>query len=457
MWPEDIYKNLYPYQEDGVRFLAARRRGLLLDGMGLGKSPQAIRSCDAIGARKVLVICAAIAKENWARLFKQWGLLPRTVSVIDGTKACISASIDIVIVNYDLLRYYSAALGAIPFDVAIVDEAQYLKSPAAARTKHTYGAGGALSSAKRVWILTGTLCRNHTGESWTHIRALFPKEMDAAGIPREYEDFLDMFTTSRDTPYGRKITGSKNTKQLAAFLAPLSLRRRQEDVLKDLPPLRFEDVVLPGGTSLAELAVLESGEDLSALAARWRACGLDDEAVQTHISSLLAHAAQSSTFRRLSGLAKVKPVAEMLIEDLGNGVDKILVGVHHKAVLEGFRERLEKFGVVSVSGASTPRSKNQAIDTFNNDPNTRVFLGNLDACATSVDLVGCAEVVMAECSWTPSDNLQFIKRTHRIGQLRPVRVRFPSLAGTIDEAVSATLRRKTKDLADLDDLDEQTE
>ncbi len=454
MDPDEVYAGLYPYQELGVCFLAARKRALLLDGMGLGKSPQFIRACDAIDARKILVVCAAIAKDNWARLFRQWGLLPRKIHIIEGAKSRIPRDADVVIVNYDILKFHYAELAARPFDVAGIDEAQFLKSPTAKRTQFVYNAGGVLSSAKRVWVLTGTLCKNHTGEMWTHLVTLFPREMDAAGLPRDYEEFLDLVTLSRDTPYGRKITGSKNVERLAAFLKPHSLRRRQEEVLADLPPLRFEDVVLPGATNLSELAALELGEDLAALAARWRECGLDDEAVQAHVSRLLENAAQSATFRRLSGMAKVRPVADMLTEDLENGLDKCVLFCYHRAVIEAFRVRFEKYGAVVVAGGSSPRSKKLAIDAFNGSASTRVFIGQIDACSTSIDLVSGADVVFAEAAWTPSDNFQALKRCHRIGQLRPVRVRFPSLAGTIDEAISNTLKRKTADLAGLDEPQE---
>lgn len=454
MLPDDVFADLYSYQEIGVCFLAARKRALIFDDMGLGKSPQFIRAADAVGAQKILIVCAAIAKDNWARLIRQWGLLPRRVHILEGSNSRIPASADAVIVNYDILRYYSAALGAIPFDAVGLDEAQFLKSPSAKRTQYVYNAGGALSSAKRVWVLTGTPVKNHTGEMFTHLRALFPREMRAADIPLEYEEFLDEFTVSRDTPYGRKITGSKNWPKLKSFLAPHMLRRMQKDVLKDLPPLRFEDVVLPGATNLAELAALELGEDLADLAGRWRACGLDDEAVQAHVSRLLENAAQSATFRRLSGMAKVGPVGDMLVADIENGADKIIVGAYHRSVITALHARLEKYGCVVISGGTTPRAKKLAMDAFNGSPSTRFIIGQLEACQTSVDLVAGNEVVFAESAWVPSDNWQFLKRAHRIGQERPVRVRFPSLAGTIDEAISATIRRKTADLAALDEPQE---
>jgi SNF2 family DNA or RNA helicase len=148
-------------------------------------------------------------------------------------------------------------------------------------------------------------------------------------------------------------------------------------------------------------------------------------------------------------MAKVGPVADMLDADVEAGMSKVIVGAYHRDVIAALRERLGKYGCVAVTGGMAPKAKQAAIDSFNTDPATKIIVGQLDACQTSVDLVAGNEVVFCESAWVPADNWQFLKRAHRIGQLRPVRVRFPSLAGSIDEAITQTLRRKTADLADL--------
>jgi len=61
-----------PYQVEGVAFLAGRGRALLADGMGLGKTLQAIAAAywlhhrrDAV--EKVLIVCPASLKFQWVR------------------------------------------------------------------------------------------------------------------------------------------------------------------------------------------------------------------------------------------------------------------------------------------------------------------------------------------------------------------------------------------------------
>lgn len=57
----------FGYQLEGAAFLAARRRALLCDEMGLGKSGQAVMAARRIGAERVLVLCPAAVVPNWHR------------------------------------------------------------------------------------------------------------------------------------------------------------------------------------------------------------------------------------------------------------------------------------------------------------------------------------------------------------------------------------------------------
>ena len=97
-----VFEGLFPYQREGVEFLAARPVAFLLDGMGLGKSAQGIRAADLIGAPRLLIICPAIARTNWARELAKFALLPRKVQVITSAADTIDADADVVIVSYDL-------------------------------------------------------------------------------------------------------------------------------------------------------------------------------------------------------------------------------------------------------------------------------------------------------------------------------------------------------------------
>ena len=66
-----IKAKLYPYQITGTAFLAGTGRALLADDMGLGKTLQAISAASWLknneGVTKVLIVCPASLKQQWAR------------------------------------------------------------------------------------------------------------------------------------------------------------------------------------------------------------------------------------------------------------------------------------------------------------------------------------------------------------------------------------------------------
>jgi len=66
-----VRTRLYPYQTEGVAFLASTGRAVLADDMGLGKTLQAIAAArwlvDHEGVRRVLIVCPASLKTQWQR------------------------------------------------------------------------------------------------------------------------------------------------------------------------------------------------------------------------------------------------------------------------------------------------------------------------------------------------------------------------------------------------------
>ena len=63
---------LMPHQEVAVPFLAERGFAFLWDEPGLGKTIDAIAAADAVGARKILVVCPAVVRTHWADEFETW-------------------------------------------------------------------------------------------------------------------------------------------------------------------------------------------------------------------------------------------------------------------------------------------------------------------------------------------------------------------------------------------------
>lgn len=408
---------LFPYQKTGAAWLVERETALLADGMGLGKTPQAIAAADIVGARRVAVICPAIARVNWQRELHRWGRLER----------------EVYIESYNRVGSRGEAyktIKAMRPDLLILDEAHYLKSRTSKRTTAIYGqhchGKGLIEHAERVWLLTGTPAPNDVSELYTHMRALWPELLPGA---KTYDAYIRRYTHFDVTPYGVKVFGNKNVKELKQALAPVMLRRRGEDVLADLPPISWHDVAI----EVKDVAIDEGQPEVRQLL----------YALEHDLP--LPDTLELASVRRMTGIAKAKAIADMLSEELKDkAYPKVIVFAHHKDVIAKIAEVLAPFGPVVITGETAPAARQEAIDRFQSDTDCRVFVGNIQACSTAVTLHAADQVVFAEASWTPSDNAQAAKRAHRIGQTRPVRVRMIGLAGSIDEAVTRVLARKSQ-------------
>lgn len=422
---------IYPYQQAGVEWLAERRTAFLADEMGLGKTVQAIRGADIIGAKKILVICPAVARIQWAREFERWQTVERSVF---SWVSPPHGNPDVVIVSNAGINQGPVAekLQECAWDLLILDEAQAFKSQQAKRTVAIYGKDGLCRKTARTWLLSGTPMPNHPGELWTHLRVLFGETLD-------YPDFLNRYCITAQGDYGLRVLGSRNLGELKDKLRPHLLRRRTSEVLRELPPIAFGEVVVRAENSAGIVAAMMA-----------KLGTIDPEALATcnqeHLSAL----------RRMIGILKAPAVAELIMGELtADPLMKLVCFAHHLDVLDTLQESCSSLGVVRIDGATRPVMRQEAIDTFQNKPDVRLFLGQIQACSTAITLTAANRVLFAEASWTPGDNVQAAKRCHRIGQTRPVLARFVTLDGTIDDAVNRVLARKARMLTELWDNQEE--
>ena len=431
---------LDPYQVTGAKWLASKTQALLGDFMGIGKSPQAVRACDLVGARKILVISPGNARVNWQREFQRFSPMDRSCcAVMPGTKALPAT--DILILSYEMATTAADELKRRHYDVLILDEAHYLKERSAKRTKAIYGARsnipGIIASATRTWRLTGTPAPSHAGELFTHFKS--------AGLAAEpYYDWVFRYCTGFDSNFGFKITGHKNVEELRARLEPFMLRRMEGT---ELPPLVFETVAVEQSTELLKpflkeqtAAVAAGDEELKRALAK-----SGDNALKT----LESTAANYSVLRRYTVLAKLPAIADILEQNFEDGMDKMVLFAVHVDAVEWLANRLRKYNPVTLYG-KTPANKKQVVaDTFQDDPRCRLLIGNIQAAGIAITLTAGCEVGFAEKVWVPGDIVQALKRCHRRGQTRPVRVRSFTLYDSSDEVVDEALMRKVKELSKI--------
>jgi SWI/SNF-related matrix-associated actin-dependent regulator 1 of chromatin subfamily A len=425
---------LYPYQKTGAAWLAERPRALLADDMGLGKSAQAIAACDAGGdlCQSVLVVCPASVIETWKREFKKFSRIDR---------------FQFAVVSYDKAARLEIPTGP-RWHVLILDECHYLKTPTSKRTRaifgeHCDGVGGLIERADRVICLSGTPMPNNPAELWPALRALAPETITSpkSGKPYSYWQFVAKYCRTVDKGFGQQIVGAKNHDQLAEAIKPFMLRRLKADVLKDLPPIRFDTLHLEGKVP-PEL----TGPEADMIRAALESDGVEG------LRSLTPYVA---TLRRLTGLAKAWPAAEWIKTWLDCCDDKLVVFAHHQEVIQAIHKKVcsTEYMTTFLTGATSHVNRMKAIDAFQNNPKCRIFLGQIQAAGTGITLTASSDVLFVESSWVPAENQQAAMRVHRIGQAKPCLARFATLAGSIDEQIQKAVARKTADISQVLDVD----
>lgn len=454
-----MLEELYPYQHVGANWLATKDQALLADSMGLGKSAQAVRASDLVGAFNILVVCPASVRVNWSREFDRFSPMDRPCTVIATGKDKPAAGVNVI--SFDLLasnEKMRTVLKNMQWDALVIDEAHYLKERAAKRTRALYGHNkfpGIMHSAKRTWRLSGTPAPNNASELYTHMRS-------AGVVKQSYWDFVFEFCNGFDSSFGFKITGTKNADKLKALLGQFMMRRKKEDVLKELPEIVFQNVTVERGEVELDPWFYENWRPIGVPAFLAQMKDIDTNlknALMTlkHSSHYVAEDAitllesfskSTSTLRRYIGMAKVARACDVLEEDLASGaIDKIVVFCVHQQVIEQVRLRLLKFHPVTLFGGTPAEKRQRHIDRFQRDPSCKVFVGQIQAAGTGITLTAAHEVAFIESSWVPADNAQAAMRCHRIGQTKPVRVRFFNCAGSVDEEVTRVLYVKTREIA----------
>ena len=469
-----------PFQREGTRRLVNGRRGVILaDEMGLGKTTQAICALQELNAKNVLIVCPKTVISVWESELAKWLDGPRRWTTVTSTsrKRWVSdqgedgrsgeQDDDILIINYEMVSKLRAELDRrAPFDVLIADEAHYLKSPDTIRTKALLGdtmkprqlAGEEGVSARRTWLLTGTPCLNHPLDLFPLLKAIDPR---ADVVPHlfSYYGFRRRFCEETKNSWGSTWGGVRNEAELHRHLFSdgLMLRRTREQVIPELieftetnPSPKSRELV---SFTSAEASRLEEEAIAEALEqhdggpsapfsgrAEFRQLALGDTGFGEGQSWRDLRFSDIMRLRNASARAKV-PFAVKHVAALAQ-TKKVVVFAHHVDVVASLAAAFGDAAAVRMTGETRMDARAQAIERFQQDDATRIFVCTTRSAGQGITLTAASAVVFVEFDWSPAVMAQAEDRVHRIGQHLPVTVQYLFLTGTLDEHVCRVLARK---------------
>lgn len=393
---------LRDYQHTGVDFLLSRKRCLLGDGMGLGKTRQVIEALKLLRVRSV-VVCPNYVKGVWGGELRKWGY-GGAIYLPKGTKAEeIPKEATTLIVNYDILHAWADAIIAFAPSVVVFDECHALMSDKSKRSK---AAKAIASSAAYVWGLSGTPLTNRPKDLWNILDTVVPRRF--GGFFTYALRYCNAFKT---TLQGGKVvwdfSGKSNLPELHDRLKPNMLRRLATEVALQLPPKTRQLITLTGRHNAASGIV--AGISLPQLRVK-----LDSAAEEKlpHILSLLeSHIVEGMkvvcfTYRR--------SVAERVVNHLR--------GKRHDAYL--------------IHGGVSTLQRGKAISEASNAVEGSCLVATIDSASVGIDLSYASVCVFAEVDYKPHALLQAEARLHRFGQQLPTLIQYVILEGSYDELIS---------------------
>jgi SWI/SNF-related matrix-associated actin-dependent regulator of chromatin subfamily A-like protein 1 len=441
-----VMEPMYPFQMDAAARILHGDQVYLGFDPGLGKSRTALAAAMGRGMKRILVICPASGRYVWEEQTKRWSNYRVTIvrNIQDLRKD------GVVVLTYGLISQKDSVYAAtvakdiFGFDMTVLDEAAACKNPGANRTKAILGK--MLPKLGYVLPLSGTPAPNHAGELYPLLKALYPQAITGAnGHPLMQWQFEDRYCRVMLKRFGmgrpvRVVEGSKNLLELRARMNGFMLRVKKEDVLKDLPPVRY-DVVPIGVSNPPALAMSQSIRELS------------DDDLMRYLSG--ANDEHLMRLRHQLGLCKVEPAVEYIDDFMTNlpAGQKILVFAHHRDVIEKLNRGLQEWNPMQIVGSTSTVDRALAVKAFLENDHCRVLIGNIQAMGTGLTLVGpkchCSNVIFVEASFSVGDNVQAAARVHRIGQREAVVARFLTAHQTFDDRVQDILARKARDFATL--------
>ncbi len=429
--------SLYPFQVDGIDWLAKHLRAGLFDEQGLGKTIQALRA--AANSKRALFVVPTVVAHNWARELERWvGAEASAIQVLATGRDRIRAECRWIVVPHSLLLVPAIVAQLHGFNTTVLDEAHFFRNPTAKRTRAFFlGADAIARRSHHTWLLTGTPMPNHPGELWPMLAGIAPERLreTPGGKLLGYRAFLERFCVLGHNPFGNKpkVVGVQNAAELRDRIQGFYLRRTKK--VLTLPPVRYGHVVLTADDACSDA--------MRKLEAKFG--GLKGE----ELLDAMRRDADFSTWRHECGRLKATPAVDLLRSDFESGMRKVVVFAHHLDVIAALVDGLQDYGAVALVGSQCASERQASVDRFQNDPTVRVCVAQLTAGGVGVTLTAASDVVMVEQSFVPGDNLQCVDRCHRIGQGASLLVRFLSLAGSVDEIVAETLTRKTAMIAEV--------
>lgn len=454
----------YKHQVEGINYGLEKKKWLLLDNPGCGKTNQIIGLAETLKRRKLVDHCLIIAginslKSNWAKEIKHFGTEEAIIigekKKKDGTISRIPASVKerveqlknpisefFVIINVESLRDDSVikaiSSGPNKFQMIAIDEVH--KCLATGKSS-TQGNNILKLEADYKVAATGTLLLNNPINCWGPL-VWTGNDRSTLTNFKNFHCVYGGFNNSQVISY-------KNLDSLKEELDSCSIRRTKEQLV-DLPPktvtlelldmnpdhAKFYEDVKNGIKEEVDKVNLTTGNLLSLCTRLRQASVLPDILTTNSISS-----------------TKIDRCVE-LVGELMSSKEKVVILSTFKQPVYKLAELLKQYNPVICTGDQADSEVSNNIDKFQNDDEHMILIGTLGKCSTGLTLNRASWMIMLDEHWTSAMNNQAQDRIYRLNNTHPAFITILACKDTIDQRVHDVAQYK-QDLSDfvIDDIE----
>ena len=414
--------DLYAYQRDGVAFLrliSAQGIGCILaDEMGLGKTLQVIaliQSEKNIDRGPTLIIAPATLLENWRREIVNFAPQLNCLIHSGADRAGITprlAGFDVVVTSFDTAMRDETLLMDLEWNLLVLDEAQAIKNPDAQRSISVKTIPRRVSVA-----VTGTPVENRLADLWSISDFALP------GLLGTKKQFVEEFADQLD-----------DAGRLSPIVAPIILRRRVEDVAKDLPlkieipqPIQMTRQMAELYETVRKQAIIQYGASAALVAT-------------TKLRVLCAHPCLNYSWSAdpQEHMSKYQRLLEILDEIFSTN-EKVLIFTTYQAMSDLLMKDLHsrwKVGYFAYIDGRVPVVDRQSIvDSFYSHKAFGALFLNPKAAGTGLNITAANHVIHYNPEWNPALTAQASARAYRRKQTRPVTIHYLYFIDTIEELI----------------------
>ena len=452
---KDLKLAPFNHQVEAVNFILTKKKCLLLDDMGVGKSMELITTAHILHKRNIidhcLIICGVDSlRQNWKAEIQKFS--NETVCVL-GEKLTKTGKIAyttiqerceqlenkinefFVVVNISTIRddRFIKAFNESKnnFGLIAVDEVHRV-----ATRSSQQGSNLLKLNADYKVGMTGTLITNSPLSCYV---PLYWTENDRSTLTN-YKNLYCNFGGFHNS----QVIGYKNLDLLKEEIDNCSLRRTLTDVRHDMPEVIYKD-------ELVEL----SDEHRKFYDAIKKGVKEEADKIELNSSNLLALTTRLRQATSAIGALTTQNIKNSKIErccdlvnDIINNGDKVVVLTSFKESAYQLYSLLKQFNPTINTGDIDDTVVAKNIQDFQQNLNNKLFIGTASKVGTGTNLNAAHHLIMLDEAWGAYQNEQAHRRIVRVNNTCPAVIITLMCKDTIDERVHKIAARK-QELSDF--------